>query len=421
MPDTPLAHVTASIHSPSKKNHRFPMLLRQQATGWRRPPGSRVPHGRSGLRRPLSLFPFEEIERRCFPPGRGRRSTPSWRACASRRGIPRSGFELTEAVLPDEAGLRERGFISTPKGCYLGQGTVARMKTYRHVNGMLGAPVLEGDAPESGSEISFEGEGGRGDERRPRCGIRMAIALGYVRRERAAPGTRLLVRTREATARRPFRRRRCLSPGRAHARTAGRSPPSRRPGCFGTFPVLGKLALAQTPRWCSRRCARSPAPSSSRSSRGSSRRRRRPPRARPPHASRPVAVRHRREPDPVRERTRPHAATNATLCTATTPSSRWSSPRCPGGAALLCGGSGVPIALAGLTLLDVTHSHFSDRTLAGILLILTDALSVSGLPRSLPRRSPAVGRLSCRLRSSLCRPADPLSPCPTARPSGRVR
>jgi len=113
-------------------------------------------------------------------------------------GIPRWGFELTEAVLPDEAGLRERGFISDEKGCYVGQETVARIRTYGHVNRNLVRLLLEGDAPAPGCEVFFEGEkagavtsAARAAESGP------ATALAYVRRDRAAPGTRLLVRTRE--------------------------------------------------------------------------------------------------------------------------------------------------------------------------------------------------------------------------------
>ncbi len=113
-------------------------------------------------------------------------------------GIPRWGFELTEAVLPDEAGLRQRGFISDDKGCYIGQETVARIKTYGHVNRNLVRLLLDGEAPATGSEILFEGEKAGAVTSAARVeGSGPATALGYVRRERAASGTRLLVRTSE--------------------------------------------------------------------------------------------------------------------------------------------------------------------------------------------------------------------------------
>lgn len=72
-------------------------------------------------------------------------------------------------------------------------------------------------------------------------------------------------------------------------------------------------------------------------------------------------------------------ATNATLCTAATPVftmliAALSGRDRPSLRRML----GVPIALAGLlTLLDVTHIDFSDRTLVGNLLILSNALSYS--------------------------------------------
>lgn len=148
------------------------------------------------LRCPSSLS--EEI--RTALASAGARPAPLDRLEALRieAGIPRWGFELTEAVLPDEAGLRERGFISDSKGCYIGQETVARIKTYGHVNRNLVRLLLEGEAPASGSEIFFEGEkAGAVTSAARAAGSGPATALGYVRRERAAPGTRLLVRTRE--------------------------------------------------------------------------------------------------------------------------------------------------------------------------------------------------------------------------------
>ncbi len=113
-------------------------------------------------------------------------------------GIPRWGAELTEAVLPDEAALRERGFVSDNKGCYVGQEIVARIKTYGHVNRRLVRLDVAEGAPKPGEKIFFEGEetgvitsatAGRA------CGD--AVALAYVRRAHANPGARFLIRTLE--------------------------------------------------------------------------------------------------------------------------------------------------------------------------------------------------------------------------------
>jgi len=188
LPDTPHAHVMARIptHSAGHEEGVPVRLARENRTGV---PGC-------DLRCPSSLS--EEIQKALLLAGARQASHADMESLRIQAGIPRWGFELTEAVLPDEAGLRERGFISDNKGCYIGQETVARIKTYGHVNRNLVRLLLEGEAPASGSEISFEGENAGAVTSAARAaGSGPATALGYVRRERAAPGTRLLVRTRE--------------------------------------------------------------------------------------------------------------------------------------------------------------------------------------------------------------------------------
>jgi folate-binding protein YgfZ len=140
----------------------------------------------------------EEVRRAFLSAGMRQASDAELESLRIEAGIPRWGFELTETVLPDEAGLRERGFISDNKGCYIGQETVARIKTYGHVNRNLVRLHSEGEAPPAGSEILFQGEkAGAVTSAARAAGSGWATALGYVRRELAAPGTRLLVRTQE--------------------------------------------------------------------------------------------------------------------------------------------------------------------------------------------------------------------------------
>jgi tRNA-modifying protein YgfZ len=112
-------------------------------------------------------------------------------------GIPRWGFELTEAVLPDEAGMRERGFISENKGCYIGQETVARIKTYGHVNRRLVLLSVSGGLPVRENEIFFEGEKTGGVTSVSSAPPADALALGFVKRVHAAPDARFSVRTPE--------------------------------------------------------------------------------------------------------------------------------------------------------------------------------------------------------------------------------
>jgi folate-binding protein YgfZ len=200
LPDTPHAHVIGRIPFAFKEKPPTPGAPQSagDATGV---PVRLVCENRTGVRGhdvrcPSSLS--EEIRKAFLSAGTRQASDAEMEHLRIEAGIPRWGFELTEAVLPDEAGLRERGFISDSKGCYIGQETVARIKTYGHVNRNLVRLLLEGEAPASGSEIFFEGEkAGAVTSASRAMGSGPATALGYVRRERAAPGTRLLVRTRD--------------------------------------------------------------------------------------------------------------------------------------------------------------------------------------------------------------------------------
>ena len=106
-------------------------------------------------------------------------------------GIPALGQELDEEVLPPEARL-ERA-ISTSKGCYVGQEIVARLRARGQVNHLLVGLRLDVEGlPEVGIALSAEGRT-TGELTSivdsPSLG---PIALGYVRREHADPGTRLV-------------------------------------------------------------------------------------------------------------------------------------------------------------------------------------------------------------------------------------
>jgi folate-binding protein YgfZ len=114
------------------------------------------------------------------------------------QGIARWGHELSEEVIPNEAGLDRRA-INYTKGCYLGQEVISRIKSVGHVNRHLcglmpdaGMAVVTGDKlfsdSESKKEIGFiTSVGWRQSQGR-------VIALGYVRRGFDAPGSILQVR-----------------------------------------------------------------------------------------------------------------------------------------------------------------------------------------------------------------------------------
>lgn len=111
-------------------------------------------------------------------------------------GVPRFGRELDEDVLPAEARL-ERA-VSRSKGCYTGQEVVARMESRGRVAHLLVGLRCE-DAPPGAGEAIRAGEKRVGEVtsacRSPAAG---AIALAYVRRAHAEPGTELAVGGRSA-------------------------------------------------------------------------------------------------------------------------------------------------------------------------------------------------------------------------------
>ncbi|MCE0522836.1 MAG: hypothetical protein LV480_07985 [Methylacidiphilales bacterium] len=109
------------------------------------------------------------------------------------QGIPRWGAELTTATLPPEAGPHMLAAISYTKGCYVGQETIARLKSVGHVNRTLvflrsdsaafpipGAKLKQGD-----HEIGVVTSSGWS----PR--LEKGMALGYVQRQAAAEGASL--------------------------------------------------------------------------------------------------------------------------------------------------------------------------------------------------------------------------------------
>jgi folate-binding protein YgfZ len=105
-------------------------------------------------------------------------------------GVPRFGHEMTEATIPQEAGINERA-VSFTKGCYIGQETVARLhykgKPNRHLRGLrLERDAEVGDAVVVGDrEVGRVGTAAISPARGP-------IALAILRRE-ASPGDQVVV------------------------------------------------------------------------------------------------------------------------------------------------------------------------------------------------------------------------------------
>jgi glycine cleavage system T protein len=108
-------------------------------------------------------------------------------------GIPRYGAELGEDTLLLEAGLTNA--VSFTKGCYIGQEIVERSRSRGHVNWKLVGLITSAPEPPS-PESKLISEGKEVGEVTSACAsptLQKTIALAYVRREAAAPGTKLVL------------------------------------------------------------------------------------------------------------------------------------------------------------------------------------------------------------------------------------
>lgn len=117
-------------------------------------------------------------------------------------GVPRFGSDMSEENFPPEARIEDRA-ISYTKGCYMGQETIARIKTYGHVNRLLvgllpdteqpithGAPLYH---PDVTSVLREHKEAGYVTSSIVSPALKRVIALGYVHRTLATPGTTVSV------------------------------------------------------------------------------------------------------------------------------------------------------------------------------------------------------------------------------------
>jgi folate-binding protein YgfZ len=106
--------------------------------------------------------------------------------------VPKWGVDMGENTIPNEAGLEARA-INYDKGCYIGQETIARIKTYGHVNRRLVQIVIARESiPARWDKIFVEGrEVGQVTSAVRSSRLGKPLALGYVRREFATAGAKL--------------------------------------------------------------------------------------------------------------------------------------------------------------------------------------------------------------------------------------
>lgn len=118
-------------------------------------------------------------------------------------GVPRFGMDMDETVLILEAGLTNA--ISFTKGCFLGQEIVARVRAHGRVTRKLVSLALPGTEPvKKGEKIKKNDEEiGEITSSAFSPSLGKVIALGYVKAERAEPGTTLSAEGREAIVFRP--------------------------------------------------------------------------------------------------------------------------------------------------------------------------------------------------------------------------
>jgi folate-binding protein YgfZ len=133
---------------------------------------------------------IDALERTLGAAGAAHIGSGVWEALRLEAGRAAFGAELTDEVIPVEAGVQHRA-IDYEKGCYTGQEVIIRLRDRGRVNRHLRRFRL-GDrpTPPAGTEVwRADGEKAVGvitsTAMSPRLGL---LALGYVRREVEPPG-----------------------------------------------------------------------------------------------------------------------------------------------------------------------------------------------------------------------------------------
>jgi len=109
-------------------------------------------------------------------------------------GTPLFGRDVDDTVLLPE--IPFESLLSHTKGCYPGQEVVVRIRDRGHVNRTLRGLLLEGrDVPPAGAEVVADDTAiGKVTSAVWSVGLERPIALAFVRRQHAEPGTRVSVR-----------------------------------------------------------------------------------------------------------------------------------------------------------------------------------------------------------------------------------
>ncbi|MBI1846155.1 MAG: aminomethyl transferase family protein [Candidatus Rokubacteria bacterium] len=116
-------------------------------------------------------------------------------------GTPYDGHDVDETVLLPE--IPQERLVSHTKGCYIGQEVVVRIRDRGHVNRHLRGLLVEGGrVPVAGAAVlAGDDEVGRVTSAAWSYGRRQPVALAFVKRQHAEPGTPLAVRLDGSVAR----------------------------------------------------------------------------------------------------------------------------------------------------------------------------------------------------------------------------
>jgi folate-binding protein YgfZ len=109
------------------------------------------------------------------------------------QGLPRWDAELTANTLPPEAGPHMLSAISYTKGCYVGQETIARLKSVGHVNRSLAFLVSDSATfPPVGAKLKqADRELGTVTSSGYSPRLEKGVALGYLPRQAVSEGTQV--------------------------------------------------------------------------------------------------------------------------------------------------------------------------------------------------------------------------------------
>jgi folate-binding protein YgfZ len=117
----------------------------------------------------------------------------AWETARIETGTPAFGAEADQTVLLPEIPFADR--VSYTKGCYVGQEVVVRIRDRGHVNRMLRGLVVDGDqVPSRGATVrAGDADVGHVTSAAWSFGLARPIALAFVRRQHAEPGTQVMV------------------------------------------------------------------------------------------------------------------------------------------------------------------------------------------------------------------------------------